>query len=83
MDGAALTPMDLARHGVWQPGKGEVDGPRRQRQTKLAGQHPCGNHCGPGWRDSVGIFGCPAGGSWTDGAIKPGTEQLAAGPGHD
>ena len=81
MDGAALIPMDLAGRGVWKPHQGEVDGPRRRRRGRSAGHHACGNNRGPGWRDSVGTFGCPAGGTVADGVVKSGTEWLGAGPG--
>ena len=40
-----------------------------------------GNSRGPGWREFAGIFGCAVGSSVADGAVRPGVEWLAVGPG--
>ena len=49
----------------------------------MAREYAAGNSLGPGWHESAGIFGCPVGGSVADGAVRPGVEWLAAGPGRD
>ena len=54
---------------------------RRWRWARSAGQHAVGDHPGPGWHEFAGTFGWPVGGSVADGAVRPGMESLAAGPG--
>ena len=42
-----------------------------------------GNSRGSGWREFAGTFGCAVGSSVADGAVRPGVEWLAVGPGRD
>ena len=46
-------------------------------------EYTAGNSRGPGWREFAGTFGCAVGSSVADGAVKPGVEWLAVGPGRD
>ena len=58
----------------------------RLRETAMRGmarEYAAGNARGPGWREFAGTFGCAVGSSVADGAVRPGVEWLAAGPGRE
>ena len=83
MDGAALVSMDVPGCGVWRPTNGKLMARGGGEGGDPAGQHPCGNNRGPGWRELAGTFGCPLGGSGTDVAVRQEVEGLAIERGRD
>ena len=67
---------------------GGADGGLRWRSTmgpggKMRTEDTEGTARGPGWREFAGTLGCAVGSSVADGAVRPGVEWLAVGPGRD
>ena len=73
MDGGALISLGYCwARGVGGATKGKLTarGGGEGRGARPAGRHPRGNNRGPVWGDSVGKFGCPAGGPVAHGLVR-------------